>query len=133
MGQNYSVKLEKTFYRKRIRLNKIMSVTLSVLVAIPKTVYFLEGTDVGNGIARWNINKNSKYSRFRLKKVPKFVTYTDLKIITGTRQAVGTLSGWKQFFVLDFVSMELMYQFKNAYGFIDYLSKDPKKTQVVLA
>lgn len=111
----------------------MMKVTLSVLAAIPNTNYFLEGTITGAGIARWNVNINSKYAKRSILNVPPFVTFTDLKIISNTKYSVGTLSGWKQLFVLDFVSMEVLYQFENAYGFIDYLSKDPKKTQLVLA
>lgn len=132
-GSNYEVKLDKTFYRKRIRLTKIMKISLSVLTVIPNTHYFLEGSTVGDGLARWNLDKNRKYAKTVLKNVPKFIPYTDLKIITGTKYAVGTLSGWRKLFVLDFITMNFISQFSNAYGFVDYLSKNPKNAQLVLA
>lgn len=110
-----------------------MKISLSVLTVIPNTHYFLEGQTVGDGLARWNLNKNHKYAKAVLKNVPKFIPYTDLKIITGTKYAVGTLSGWRKLFVLDFITMNFISQFSNAYGFVDYLSKNPKNAQLVLA
>lgn len=129
----YSLEIGRTFFRAQLELSQNTPFKFAVVSVIPGTNFFLEGTSAGEGIARWNIGTGKYFTRVSHDQVPDEVSYSCLKAANGKEFAIGTFSGWKSLFVLDFLRMKILRVFRDVWGFADYLTKDPIRDKLVLA